>query len=65
MSEQQNFEKAGVVILAPSGRSIRLEIHDPDRVFMDMYYVSIADLEKVLNKKQQTATVVKIKNRDW
>jgi len=65
MSEQQSFEKAGVVILAPSGRSIRLEIRDPDRVFLDIYYVGINDTEEVLKGRKQTATIVRVKYRDW
>lgn len=65
MSEQKQeskpivnpFEIVGIVELAPSGKSIRIEVEPENSIFHERYYIGIEALEKVLTKKKQTATV--------
>lgn len=53
------FVKCGVCLIAPTGRSLRLELNDPNQVFTEIYYVSLKDLEDVLQGRKQTATIIK------
>lgn len=55
------FVKCGILEIAPSQRSLRLEINDPDNAFTERYYISIVDVEAVLAKRKQTATIIKPK----
>jgi len=57
------FEAAGIMFIASSKRSLKLEIRDKTRVFMDAYYVSIKDVQDVLNGRQKTAQLVKLVNQ--
>jgi hypothetical protein len=58
------FESAGVALLAPSGKSLRLEINDRTRVFTDIYYLSLHDIENVVKKHKSTAQIVKLKGQE-
>jgi hypothetical protein len=64
MTEQKEaFESVGVCFIGSSGKSLRFEIRDPDRIFLDIYYLSLKDLEDVLKKRKATATLVKLKEQ--
>jgi hypothetical protein len=56
-----DFLRVGICFIGPSGKSLKFEIDDPGRVFTDIYYLSLKDLDDVLGKRKQTATLVKIK----
>lgn len=59
-NKTSSFEPAGVLFIASSKRSLKLEIRDSNRVFQSDYYISIKDVENVLNGKKQTAQIVKL-----
>lgn len=57
-----DFEKVGVIFLSGSRKSLKIEIDDPDRVFKEVYYVSVRDIQTVLAQSKKTATIVKVKD---
>lgn len=64
LKKTSDFESAGVGFIASSGRSLALDVVDKTRVFSDRYYISLKDLDAVLNKRKKTATIFKIVNAE-
>jgi len=58
-----DFENVGVARVASSGRSLKLELHLPNTVFMEVAYVSIKDIEKVIAKHKKNATIWQVKGK--
>ena len=54
------FESAGVCLLAPTGKSLRLEITNSHHAFAEVYYVGLNALKEVLNGKKKSATIVRV-----
>lgn len=53
------FDIVGVLVLASTGRSFRIELKDYP--FSCPYYVSIKDLEDVKARRKKTATIYMLK----
>jgi len=55
---QKRFHNVGVAQIAPSGRSLRLDItNDPSTVFDKILYISKQHLKQILQGQRKTATV--------
>ena len=60
-----SFDVVGVAILSSSKRSLRLEIKDSQHnVFTEYFYVSVKDIEAVLNGRKKTATIYILKSEN-
>ena len=59
------FEVVGVMFIAPSKKSLKIELNDlPFTTFKHNAYVSIKAVEQLLEGKKKTATVYMIKGRE-
>jgi len=59
-----DFVKAGTIELSGSHKSLKIIINDPNHAFQETYYVSIADIHKVLEQPSKVATIVKRLDRE-
>ena len=59
-----DFEKAGYVQLSASKKSLKILLNDPDQAFQYTYYVSVADIHKVLEQPSFAAQIVKRIDRE-
>ena len=59
-----DFEKCGYIQLSGSKKSLKILLDDPTQAFMRTYYVSVADIQKVLAQPSFAAQIVSIKQRE-
>jgi len=59
-----DFEKAGYVQLSASKKSLKILLNDPAQAFQYTYYVSVADIHKVLEQPSFAAQIVKRIDRE-
>ena len=59
-----DFEKCGYIQLSASKKSLKILLDDPTQAFMRTYYVSVADIQKVLAQPSFAAQIVSIKQRE-
>ena len=54
----KQFQNVGVLLMASTKRSLRIELNNlPYTTFQQIVYVSIKDVEAVLNHRKKTATL--------
>jgi len=61
-SKVSSFEKAGTIELSGSRKSLKITIDDMDHAFKEIYYVSIHDVQTVLQQPKKVTTIVKVKS---
>jgi len=59
-----DFEKAGIIELSSSRKSLKIVIDDPHHAFSETYYVGIGDIQTVLREPGKVATIVKRHDRE-
>jgi len=59
-----DFEKCGYIQLSNSRKSLKILLDDPTQAFTRTYYVSVADIQKVLAQPSFAAQIVSIKQRE-
>lgn len=58
VGHRTTFETAGVALLTSTKKSVKFELKSPDRYFDPKpYYVSVRDLEDLVNGHKQTVTL--------
>lgn len=61
----ETFITVGVAILSSTKRSVRLELSAmPNTTFTEYIYISVNDLEALLNGRKKTATIYKLKDKE-
>lgn len=61
---EKKFENVGVVYMASTKRSLKIEYNSDESVFTREGYVSIKDLEDVIKGHKKTATIWKPKPKE-
>jgi len=54
------FVKCGYIQISGSKKSLKILVDDPAKAFVETYYVSIADIQKVLSQPSFSAQIVRV-----